>query len=294
MRNRLPSRARGPLCAFAIAVGMLCLGGPSAPGAAQEKQPEKAKPDEKVKPEEKGVLAEFYADAKNYTIRIVKPDTALKLHEKSVLAFADDVRKTGSSVFVWLDEDRPAVIGRIFQYQQSGGAVKKHALHSLVQVELEAKLGDKLAWAPNKPGVEWKAVPDAPAVAATQKERLAQLRQLAKPFKVAQTYSKEKATDMRLAPQPVYEYSAPKAGVTDGAIFAYLVGNEPQAILLVEAFEEKGKAGFRYAFARFNFQKQTAKLGAQTVWEVEYDPVMSSNKIGNPEAMKHVYNSFFP
>ena len=291
MNCPLPTRSRWSLCGFAsaLAVWILCLGGLSAPGVAQEKQPEKAD----AKPP--GVLAEFLDDAKNYTIRIVKPDTALKLHEKSVLDFTNPERKQdGSSVFVWLDEGRPAVIGRIFQYQMSGRSVKKHSLHSLVPVELEAKFGDKLAWTPDKPGIEWKAVPDVPAVAATQKERLAQLRQLAKPFKVNLTDRKEKVTELRLAPQPVYEYSAPKAGVTDGAIFTFLVGNEPQAILLVEAFDEKGKTGFRYAFARFNFQKMAAKLGDKTVWEVEYDPLMSGNKIGNPEAMKQVYNSFFP
>ena len=60
MRDRLPIRVRAPLRAVALAVGTLCLGGPSAPGAAREKQPERAKPDEK------GVSAEFLADAKNY------------------------------------------------------------------------------------------------------------------------------------------------------------------------------------------------------------------------------------
>jgi hypothetical protein len=290
MSCRLPTRFRRPhrglLATFGIWIS--CLVGFSAPSAAQEKQPVKAKPDEKA------VLAEFYADAKNYTIRIVKPDTALSLHEKSVLSSANPERKDGSAVFVWLHEGRPAVIGRVFQYQQSGRIVRKHSLHSLVAVELEAKFGDKLAWTPDKPGIEWKAPPDAPVVAATQKERRAQMQQLAKPFKVNQTDTKEKVTEMRLAPQPVHEYSAPKAGVTDGAIFAYLIGNEPQAILLVECFDEKGKTSFRYAFARFNFQKQTAKLGDKTVWDVEYDRAMSNNKIGNPEALKHVYNSFYP
>src|SRR5262245_10209349 len=105
MNCRLPTRFRWPLCAFvaALAGWIVCSAGPSAPGAAQEKQPEKAG----AKPPD--VLAEFLADAKNYTIRIVKPDTALKMHEKSVLASANNERKTGSSVFVWLDEGRPAV-----------------------------------------------------------------------------------------------------------------------------------------------------------------------------------------
>ena len=293
MNCRLPTRFRWPLCGFvaALAGWIVCLGGLSAPGSAQEKKPEKAD----AKPPD--VKAEFLDDAKNYTIRVTKPDAALKLHEKPVHHFTNPGGKhDGSSVFVWLHEGRPAVIGRFFRFELGDRKVKKHALHSLVQSELEAKFGDKLAWAPDKPGVEWKSFPDAPAVAATQKERFAQIRQLAKPFKVNLIDPKEKATDLRLAPDPVYEYSAPKADVTDGAIFTYLAGIAPQAILLVECFDEKGKTGFRYAFARFHYWRQTAKLGDKTVWDVEYNPILSGsgNKIGNPEAMKLVYNSFFP
>ena len=237
------------------------------------------------------VKAEFLDDAKNYTIRVTKPDTALKLHEKPVHNFTSPDRpQDGSSVFVWLDAaGRPAVIGRFFRFELSGRKVKKHALHSLIQSELEAKFNDKLAWTPDKPGVEWKSFPDAPAVAATQKERLSQIRELARPFKVNLIDPKEKVTDLRLAPQPVYEYSAPKTGVTDGAIFTYLAGTAPQAILLVEAFDEKGKT---VPTTRSPHFWDDATLGDKTVWDVAHDASMNGNKFGNPEAMKKVYNSY--
>ena len=289
MKVRLLTCARGPLCAvvFALPVPFLVAVLLSV-GTAQDKQPDK--------PDEKAELAEFLGDAKNYAIRTAKPDAALKLHESPVLNFTNPERNQElGSVFVWLDADgRPAVMGQFFRFDNRGRRLKKHALHSLAPGALEAKINDKLAWSPETPGVEWKSFPDAPAAAATQKERLLQIRQLVRPFQLKLIDAKDKATELRLIPRPLLEYSAPKAGVSDGAIFSYVVATDPEAILLVEAFDEKGKTGFRYAFARFNFQKMAAKLGDKAVWEVEYDPVMSGNKIGNKEAMKHVYNSYYP
>ena len=105
---------------------------------------------------------------------------------------------------------------------------------------------------------------------------------------------KEDATELRLAPSPLYSYSAPGGGVTAGAVFSFVVATDPEAILLVEAFDEKGKTGFRYAFARFHFWRLTAKLDDKTVWAVELDRSMINNKIAAPATMKKVYNSYLP
>jgi hypothetical protein len=285
---RSPNRFCPALCALALA----CLA-PGPVGSAQEKAPPAKQPDEK----EKAELAEFLDDAKHYTIRTEKPDAALKLHEASVLNFTNPERnQEHGSVFVWLDGDgRPAVMGQFFRYTQTR-RIKKHALHSLSAGALEAKFNDKLAWTPEDPGIVWKSFPEAPAPAATQKERLVQMRALIRPVKVSLFDQKDKtqATETRLAPRPLFEYSAPKVGVTTGAIFSYIVATDPEAILLVEAFDEKGKTGFRYAFARFHFMRLTATLGDTIVWEVPYDESMKNNTIGRSETIKKVYNSFVP
>jgi hypothetical protein len=282
VRDRLPTCAWAPLCAVASALAAWVLAGP-LPAVAQEKQPD-----------EKTELAELLDDAKNYTIRTAQPDAALKLREPPVLNFTNPERNQElGSVFVWLDADgRPAVVGQFFRFDNRGRRLKKHALHSLAPGEIEAKFNDKLAWAPETAGVEWKSFPDAPAPAATQKERVLQMRQLARPFKVNLIDPKDKATELRLAPRPLFEYAAPKAGVTAGAVFSYVVATDPEAILLVEAFDEKGKAGFRYAFARFHYWRLTAALGDKTVWDVEYDPSMILNTFGKPDSVKKVYNRY--
>jgi hypothetical protein len=293
MRFRMPARARAPLCGLACAAWVACLAGVPISAGAQEKPSEK--PDEQEK-QEKAERDEFLDDAKNYAIRTVgKPEVALKMLDAPVLNFTNPERnQERGAVFVWLNEGRPAVMGQFFRYSGRTARVKKHALHSLADVELEAKFRDKLAWTPEAPGVEWKSFPDAPTVAANQKERVRQIKQLVEPFKVNLIDSKDKVTELRRVQRPLYEYSAPKVGVLDGAIFSYVVATDPEAILLVEAFDEKGKTGFRYAFARFHFWKLNATLNDKPVWEAAYDGIMMHNTIGKPETIKKVYNSFVP
>ena len=181
---------------------------------------------------------------------------------------------------------------RIFRYDVRAGRPKKHALHSLAPGPLEATYRDRLAWTPEDPGVEWKAFPEAPPPAAVRNERLIQMRLLARRFRASLTEPGEKVTDLRLAPRPLFEYTAPKAGVTDGAIFSFIVATDPEAVLLIEATDEGGKAGFRFAFARFHYWRLTARLGDKTVWDVDPDPSMPLNNLGDPRTMKRVYNSF--
>lgn len=278
MNDFVPSRY--PLSLVCVLAGLVSMG--AAQGAQDEKN-------------EKAELAEFLDDARTYVIRSTKPEALLKLHETPVLNFTNPERnQERGSVFVWLNEGRPAVIGQFFRHDTKDRRPKKHAFHSLMPTALEAKFNDKVIWTPDQAGIEWKTFPAAPMVAATRNERLLQMRALARPFQLTLTDQKEKATELRLAPRPLFDYSAARVGVTDGVIFSYLVATDPEAILLVEAFDEKGKTGFRYAFARFHYWKLTAKLADQVVWEVEHEPNMINNPAGNPKTISKVYNSFVP
>ena len=243
--------------------------------------------------DEKAELAELLDDARHYAIRSPKAEALFKLHEPPVLNFTNPERnQERGSVFVWLHEGRPAAIGQFFRFDTKTKRVKKHALHSLRPDALEAKFHDRVAWTPDQAGIEWKPFPDAPKAAATRNERLLQMRALARPFQLTLIDPREKTTDLRLAPRPLFEYAAPKVGVTDGVIFSYLVATDPEAILLIEAFDEDGKTGFRYAFARFHFWRLTANLGDKIVWDAAHDPTMNGNTFAHPDTIKKVYNSY--
>ena len=241
-------------------------------------------------------FAEFLEDARQYTMRLKPNDSLLKLSEQPLLNFTNPERnQERGSVFVWMNEDRPAVIGQIFRWDMKDGKrPKKHALHSLVQEPLEARLGDVIAWAPDKPGIEWKEL-TAPVAA----NRSLQLRQLSRQFRVTLTEPKtklnaERETDLRLFPRPLFEYSSPKSGLIGGAIFSFVVATDPEAILLIEASEAPGQFPLRYAFARFHYWKITAYEGERVVWSVDRDERMQFNRIGHPEHKTKAYSSYIP
>ena len=240
-------------------------------------------------------LANLLASAREYKLRLAKSDAELKFREPSVLNFTNPERnQERGSVFVWMHGDRPAAIGQFFRFTIRGTRLTKHAFHSLSGEPLEARFAEVVAWAPEKPGIEWKPFSDAPAPGPTRTSRLLQMRQLARRFKLTLISPRDKSEELRLAPRPLFEYSAQRSGVTDGVILSYVVATDPEAILLIEAFDEKAQTGFRYAFARFHFWRLTAADGDRTVWDVAYDSDMAGNSFANPDTVYKVYNSFHP
>jgi hypothetical protein len=281
-RTALPG-CGGLFCSGAIACLFLALASPAAVA------------DDEPAIDGNAELADLLASAREYKLRLTNADETLEFREPSVLNFTNPERnQERGSVFVWMHGDRPAAIGQFFRFGVQGRRLTKHALHSLSPESLEARFSGVVAWAPEKPGIEWKPFNDAPPPGNSHTNRLLQMRQLARRFKLTLISPKDKSEELRLAPRPLFEYSAPKSGVTDGVILSYVVATDPEAILLIEAFEEKGQTGFRYAFARFHFWRLTASEGERTVWDVAYDPSMSGNTFANPETVHKVYNSFHP
>ena len=77
-----------------------------------------------------------------------------------------------------------------------------------------------------RPGVELKPIPDAPKPGPTATSRLKQMRTLAAEYSVTAQYGDSKE-QLRLLPAPVYRYASEKQGVTDGALFAFARGTDP-------------------------------------------------------------------
>jgi hypothetical protein len=108
-------------------------------------------------------------------------------------------------------------------------------------------------WKPEA-GLARKAVPDAPAPAATPASRLIQLRRLAQEFKGHEIDLERKKWELRLLPTPLYRYPTAKTGVIDGALFALVsnAGTDPEVLVMIEAREVDGKLRWEYACGRFS------------------------------------------
>jgi hypothetical protein len=134
--------------------------------------------------------------------------------------------------------------------------------------------GGAPVWEPAGPGIELKPVPRAPKVGATAPERLRQMRSLAAEFSVVAGYGAqgENKETLRLMPTPIYRYQSAGRGVADGALFNFVRGTDPEAILMIEA-RGKTEAEWQFAFGRMNGNCSfMASWKDQSVWEVRRLP----------------------
>lgn len=240
----------------------------------------------------------FIAEAKKYVIESADK-VKLTLNEKSLLNWTNPARQQErGAVYVWTIDERPAAIGSLFSYEYDSKVYDKHEFHSLASGPLRSTFAGTLAWTPKSAGVEWRPFADSPQPGTTHTARLLQMRQLARPFRAELFSPKDEKTELRLISRPLFEYSSPKSGVIDGAIFSFAVATDPEVLLLVEAFEENlngtKRAGFRHAFARFHYWNVAVYEGDKKIWNAPLDETHATNEIGNTKNIDKIYNSYHP
>ena len=77
--------------------------------------------------------------------------------------------------------------------------------------------------------------------------------------------------ELRLLPKPIYRYEldAAKAAhpeLVDGAVFAFVQGTDPEAVLLIEAIRRGDGIGWQYAFGRATSYFVEVRVGSSVVW----------------------------
>lgn len=244
---------------------------------------------------------DFLEDAKKYVMEFPRDRAKLTLNEKSLMNWTNPIRQQErGAIYVWTHEGRPLAIGSLFTYGYDGKIYTKHELHSLAPGPLRASYNGTLGWTPKEPGVEWTDFKgeNAQQPGSTRTARLLQMRQLARNFRAELYDPKEQRTELRLAPRPLYDYSAPKAGVLDGVLLSFVVATDPEVLMLLEAYDEdrggQRATGFRYGFARFHYWHVAAFDGDRKVWEATLDKSHEQNQLGDRENISKIYNSFHP
>ncbi|MBN9121179.1 MAG: hypothetical protein J0I06_18845, partial [Planctomycetes bacterium] len=142
----------------------------------------------------------------------------------------------------------------------------------LTGAKLVAKRDDKEMW---HPGEEWKwrPLPGAAAPAPTAGQRLAQMKALAGEFAVevldTRNVPKGENQTPRLLPKPLYRYDAAQTRTLDGALFAFVLGTDPELTLLIECDTAAEKPEWRFGAVRMNRDAIRLKHKGATVWEAE-------------------------
>jgi hypothetical protein len=222
---------------------------------------------------------EFMKDAaKRYTMTIagasrsaltLQPDPAFRLGKQGDGAVMD------GAIFLWADQTgRPASAAQLFLFKWSDRPAGEwiHEFTSLSTETITATQGGKARWQPAVPGVKFQPISGAPKPAGTPQQRLRQMRDLAGEFRADDDFWGRGWSALRLLPTPISRYG--KAGSTpdDGAMFAFVLGTDPEAFLFIE--ERPGAAGlaWQYAFAPMTCWALKAEHKSQGVWTVPRRP----------------------
>src|SRR5690606_16729266 len=137
----------------------------------------------------------------------------------------------------------PAVFGSIWSgVNVTNPTVRNvaHEWHSLVDAPgLRAFRGAQPLWICDEPGITWQPFRPAPSVAASRLSRLVQMRSLVR--RLTASIESEGEAELRLISQPLYRYPETSEEMRDGALFVFVMATDPEAVVLVETFEDQGK-----------------------------------------------------
>jgi hypothetical protein len=173
------------------------------------------------------------------------------------------------NTYVWLREGRPAAAGCLFRYFDPFRSFNGE-LAALTGTKLMAKRDDTVVWQP-KDEWKWHPVAGAAAPAATAPQRLVQMQALAREFKVevldTRNLLKGENQTPRLLPRPVFRYDAGQTRGLDGALYAFVLGTDPELLLLLECDTAAEKPEWRFGVGRMNRYLIHLKRKGETVWE---------------------------
>ena len=197
------------------------------------------------------------------------PDSTLELRDQPLLYWTNPTRSDAfGGIYLWTYQKRPMAIAGIFVRVEESEIHATHEFHSLTQLPLSTKLGDKEIWAPTVPGAKFLAFAGSKPPATSATTRLRQIKNIAAQFSIAISWPRAEPATLRVLTKPIYRYSHPESGLIDGAIIAFAQGTDPEALLLVEARSGSGVRQWQYAIVRCTNWAVKARLDEKVVFDV--------------------------
>lgn len=208
--------------------------------------------------------------ARDHTLTAPTSGKGFQLSEQPVVHYTNPVRDRGTSdgvTFLWLDGRLP-VAASSFSIRRPDDSLRFECV-TFSETPLELKLNDTVTWAPTR----WQTAPQklsgVPAPAALERLRMTQMRQIGRLFDARCTRRNTlEVSKLRLMPQPLHRFSDPERGIVDGALFAYVISNDPELLLRLEVVKQAGSLEWRYAFARMTSLQVDVRWDDNLIWHV--------------------------
>ena len=221
--------------------------------AFAQQPPTKALPEERPPDPQQREKLEYFRE-RIATVRLTvadRPDEPCQFVAEPLAKFDNPISQIWDGfMFLWTDRGRPVAV--VKSYHNTPNKTWGRTFVSLAPQQIVMKQDDKPLWTPEEAGVTFAELPGAPAPSAEPRQRLTQMRAIARRFSVIDHWGIKDPTDwqLRLLPTPLHRYEVPEEGVVDGALFGYVL-TAPEAIVLLEARKtDTGELVWHYALAR--------------------------------------------
>ena len=224
----------------------------------------------------------FKTEAAGYVVRLEsRPRDKLTVEKEPALRWSNPAR-TGEdgALFFWTLNGRPELIGTMFTYRLNDKINRKHEFHSLATGPMTAEFRGKEVWTPRTAGVTFEPLPGAPDVATTPRQRLTQMKALARDFSASLVDAEGESFELRLLTQPLIRYEPKDKDVLDGAVFAFSLGTDPEVLLLLEARAAGDAHQWQHGLVRFHFVDLQARYKDKEVWHAEKLPNINNLNLG--------------
>lgn len=240
---------------------------------------------EKPTVEKPSAYKQFQKIASGYQLRPNGQDTTTyKLLESPLLNWTNPQRKTeASALFIWTHANRPKAALCIYPFGTSHFQIE---FQSLSTEPFVAQAGGGTVWEPRKPGITFRLAEAAPTPSDNASVRLRQMRMLAREYIATIQEKGHQPERLRLLPSPIYRYPAKglDSSISDGAMFAFVVGTDPETLLLIESTKATTQAAtWQVAFARMTVVPTEVHRNGEIVWESDS---VSSNRYETYYVMK--------
>jgi hypothetical protein len=194
------------------------------------------------------------------------------LEGREILRWDNNARGSEQGVtLLYLAHGRPEAVCCVYPWNGS----LAHWFSTMSRGLVEARQDGAIVWQPDRPGVEFNAIPEAPAPQDSPAGRLRQLKALAGRFSgklVGWANDNSDQQELRMLPRPVYRYEQPQGELVDGAVFALAMGVDPEALLVIEALDVDGSRRWEYAFVRRTSGQLEGRLDGAVVWTADRAP----------------------
>jgi hypothetical protein len=200
-------------------------------------------------------------------------DSSITMTPDPVLRYSNPLSggQGGSgATYLWLEDTRP-IAALSLSIRPADNRVYLECA-ALVAEPLVCLRHEAPFWSPTKMGLSRQILADAPPPADNASRRLAQMRKAARRFSAATYTQADVRTELRLLPTPLYRFAAEELGVIDGAQFAFVVSNDPELFLLLEAVrapEGDRPAGWKYSLARMSSRREVVSLDDKQIWSTD-------------------------